>query len=261
MEFRAAPIVLAFKLGPKLLVFAGALLKSFKGVKGGLAAASFASYAWLFSWEFAVLIVGSLVIHEWGHVRAMKAAGIPTKGFYLIPFVGGAAVPERAFNSRMEEQFVALAGPMYGLGQALILYAVFTATGHPLAAVAAAWVSLLNLLNLLPISPLDGGRIMKSIAFSINTGLGTIAFVVGALLGLAVMVQLELWLLGIILIVAAIEFGLDKVSGKVEMMPGMTVLETLRCTAGYALTCIGLLAIIYGCGSVPEAAGVLSILR
>ena len=62
------------------------LFKSAKVVKAALAGASVAGYAWLFSIEFALMLIACLVVHEYGHVRAMKYFGIKTKGIYLIPF-------------------------------------------------------------------------------------------------------------------------------------------------------------------------------
>ncbi len=48
------------------------LFKSAKVVKAALAGASVAGYAWLFSIEFALMIIACLVVHEYGHVRAMQ---------------------------------------------------------------------------------------------------------------------------------------------------------------------------------------------
>ncbi|WP_352260335.1 hypothetical protein, partial [Psychrobacter sp. TB55-MNA-CIBAN-0194] len=67
------------------------LLKSAKVVKVLFAGASVAAYSWLFSFEFALALIGCLVFHEYGHIRAMKHFGMKTKGIYLIPFVGGLA--------------------------------------------------------------------------------------------------------------------------------------------------------------------------
>ena len=53
-----------------------------------LAAASVAVYSVMFTVEFALALVAVLMFHEYGHVRAMKKFGIPTKGFYLIPCMG-----------------------------------------------------------------------------------------------------------------------------------------------------------------------------
>lgn len=54
---------------------AGALVKGgFVVVKAGkliLGLASFAAYAFLFTWQFAVVILAMLVIHECGHCRTV----------------------------------------------------------------------------------------------------------------------------------------------------------------------------------------------
>lgn len=261
MTVRAAPFVVAFKFGPKLFSVLSKALKSAKATKVGLGAASMASYSWLFTWEFAVVILLTLVVHEFGHVRAMKTVGIPTKGFYLIPFVGGAAVPERAFKSRMEEQFVAIAGPVFGLAQATVLYAIYVITDHPLAATTAAWVSLLNLFNLLPITPLDGGRIVKSITYSIGSIAGTITLAFGIALCVALMALLKSWLMAIILVIAVAEFVYERRSYRFAFVPPMSGRQTLRCFATYAFTCAAFVLLIYGCGGVPDAQLVIEVLR
>ncbi len=76
------------------------LLKSAKAVKVALAGASFASYSYLTDWKFAIIILISLVFHEYGHLKAMKKFGLKTKGIYLIPFVGGAAVQAEYCKTR-----------------------------------------------------------------------------------------------------------------------------------------------------------------
>ena len=77
-------------------------LKLFKSTKVIFAASSFATYAFLFSWQFSAVIIITLIFHEYGHLWAMKRFGMKTKGIYLIPFVGGAAVADEAFRSRWE---------------------------------------------------------------------------------------------------------------------------------------------------------------
>ena len=261
MTVRIAAIALAVKFGPKVLSLGGKLLKSAKVAKLGLAGASAASYAWLWSWEFALVVLVSLVIHEYGHVRAMKLVGIPTKGFYLIPFFGGAAVPERAFQNRMEEQFVAIAGPIFGLAQAVLFYAVYVYSGHPLAAAIAAWVSILNLINLIPISPLDGGRIMKSVAFSIGSVLGSV-FLIGAISACAAaMIYLKSWALAVITVIALAELLYLKRSHAFTFMPAMSPLQMVSSLGLYFLTAAGFILVIAACASVPEAQLALELLR
>ena len=261
MSLRVSTIALGVKFGPKLASIGAKLLQSAKATKLGLAGASMASYSWLLSWEFALVILLSLVVHEYGHVRAMRAIGIPTKGFYLIPFFGGAAVPERAFQSRNEEQFVAIAGPVFGFAQAVFFYALFEATQHPLAAALAAWVALLNLINLLPISPLDGGRILKSVTFSMGSRAGN--FFVGAVLLAAsgAMIALKSWALGIIVFLAFLELLWMRHTCAYSYTPNMSFRQSLSCLALYLLTAAGLVLVLYGCARIPEAALALELLR
>lgn len=264
MNSRAATLVLAAAFAPKLIGIGGKLLKSAKAVKAGLAAASVLAYSWLFTWEFAVVLILSLVIHEYGHVWAMRAVGIPTKGFYLIPFVGGAAVPERAFASRLEEHFVAIAGPAFGLTQAILLYGLFIVTGHPFFGAVAAWVAVLNLFNMIPISPLDGGRMIKSATMSVGSGLGMAVLLTGILAAVVGMVWLKSWILGLIVILSVFELLFERRTHRFtpgplrkRMTPGQVAWSLLS----YLLVTVALGLIVYGCLSVPEARLAMSLLQ
>ena len=64
---------LVVKVGSKFGATIVKLAKGLKIGKVGLAGASLASYSYMFTWEFAVLIMISLFVHESGHVWA----GIP----------------------------------------------------------------------------------------------------------------------------------------------------------------------------------------
>ncbi|RJR07446.1 site-2 protease family protein [Candidatus Parcubacteria bacterium] len=201
----ASLFALFFKCGGILLK----LLKSVKALKVGLGAASLASYAWLFTPEFAVILVGALVIHEYGHLRAMKACGIPTKGIFLIPFFGGAAVAEEGFKTRADEAYVALMGPAWGLGTAVIPFALFAIYPSPMLVGVASFIALLNLFNLLPVNPLDGGRATKSIAFSIDSRLGLLMMFAGLLGIFAGMVFLKIALFLLIGFIAMLELSAE----------------------------------------------------
>src|SRR2546427_777808 len=111
---RFGPFAVLAKLGPKLLSLLAKLLKVLKGGKILLAGASFATYAVLFSWKFALVLIGSLVVHEYGHLWAMKRYKLKTKGIYLIPLLGAAAVSEEAFPTRKAEVVIAMMGPIWG---------------------------------------------------------------------------------------------------------------------------------------------------
>jgi Zn-dependent protease len=192
----------------------GALVKGgFVVVKAGkllLALASFAAYAFLFTWQFAVIILGMLVIHEGGHLRCMKHYGMKTRGIYLIPLVGAAAVAEDNFPSRRAEATIALAGPLTGAVLAAGTGLLYFATRNGAFAAAAAWMALINLFNLLPVVPLDGGRVVKSITCSIGSRTGLAAIIAGMLLGAVLAVTADLWIFVILIPLGLLDYLYDR---------------------------------------------------
>lgn len=161
----AAPATNNKMNGFVLLSVGAKLLKSVKVIKLALAAASVAVYSVMFTFEFAVALVAVLVFHEYGHVRAMKKFGIPTKGFYLIPFFGGVAVGDKA-RTQWESLYISMMGPVYGLVMTAIFYIIFLVTGSHFCGLVTATSALLNLVNLFPVYPLDGGHVVKALVFS-----------------------------------------------------------------------------------------------
>lgn len=134
----------------------------------GLGVLSFVIYSLFFSWGFAVLLIGSLVFHEYGHIWAMQRCGMKVSGIYLIPFVGGAAVPKSKVPSQAATVFIYLAGPTFGLALAAATAAGYLCTGWTVLAGAACWMAILNLFNLIPVFPLDGGGVLRAIAYSVH---------------------------------------------------------------------------------------------
>jgi Zn-dependent protease len=130
-----------------------------------LVAASVAVYSVMFTVEFAFALVAVLMFHEYGHVRAMKKFGIPTKGFYLIPFLGGIAVGDKS-RTQWESLYISMMGPVYGLAMTAVFYVIFLITGSHFCGLVAATSALLNLVNLFPVYPLDGGQVVKALVFS-----------------------------------------------------------------------------------------------
>ena len=194
--------------------FAGALVKGgLVVVKAGklvLALASFAAYAFLFTWQFAVIILGMLVIHECGHLRCMKHYGMKTRGIYFIPLVGAAAVAEDNFPSRRAEATIALAGPLTGAVLAAGTGLLYFATRNGAFAAAAAWMALVNLFNLLPVVPLDGGRVVKSITCSIGSRTGMAAVIAGMLLGAVLAFTADLWIFVIVIPLGLVDYLYDR---------------------------------------------------
>lgn len=198
-------LALGAKVGSKIIPIIIKFAKFLKIGKLGLAVGSMASYIYLFTWPFAIMVMISLFIHELGHIIAMKRCGLKTKGIYFIPFLGAAAVTDEMFKSRRDEAYIAIMGPIFGLALSGIVLIIYMVTQNALFAAVAGWMAMINLFNLLPISPLDGGRIMKSITFSTNSKLGFMFLAAG----IVVLIILTFWakiiLFFILLLIASLE--------------------------------------------------------
>ena len=185
------------------------LLKSAKVIKVVLMGASVAAYSWLFSLQFALALIACLVFHEYGHIRAMKYFGMKTKGIYLIPFMGGLALSDERINTRWQDVVISIMGPTFGLFMSLLSLVAYWITGADIFAGLAAFNALLNLFNLLPILPLDGGHILKSISFSMNSLIGLVMCIAGAAFGIYLSYTLNLTLLGLMLLIGSVEIGFE----------------------------------------------------
>ncbi len=86
-KFGAGIIAFIIKVGPKIIAVLAKVVKGLKVGKIGLAATSMASYAYLLSWQFAVMIMVMLFIHESGHIWAMRRYGIKTQNTIIVFFI------------------------------------------------------------------------------------------------------------------------------------------------------------------------------
>jgi len=221
------------------------LFKSAKLIKVVLAGASVAAYSWFFSFQFAASLIACLMFHEYGHIRAMKYFGMKTKGIYLIPFVGGLAVTDEKINTRWQDVVISIMGPTFGLFLSVVCILVYWATDSEFFAGLAAFNALLNLFNMLPILPLDGGHILKSISFSMNSKAGLIACILGAVFGVFISYSLGLALLGFLLIVGSLEIVFEwRTRFNSHLLP-LDGYGQIFSTVWYLLTVSGLIGVIF----------------
>ncbi|MGI2174116.1 site-2 protease family protein [Shewanella ulleungensis] len=221
------------------------LLKSAKVIKVLFAGASVAAYSWLFSLEFALALIGCLVFHEYGHIRAMKHFGMKTKGIYLIPFVGGLALSDERINTRWQDVYISIMGPTFGLILSIISLGLYWITGNVFFAGLASFNALLNLFNLLPILPLDGGHILKSISFSMNSMVGLIACILGAAAGIFISYSLGLALLGFLLLIGSVEIVFEWRGRHQSHLLPLDRYGQIFSTVWYLLTVASLVGIIW----------------
>lgn len=129
---------------------------------------TFLIYSLLVNWKVGLLLVIGVGFHELSHLAAARLLGLKTKGFYLMPFVGGVALVDDEYPSLSDQAIVVIAGPLGGALLAFATAGVYWATGIVFFGQAAEWMLYLNLFNLLPLSFLDGGQLMDTITNSIS---------------------------------------------------------------------------------------------
>lgn len=230
------------------------LLKSAKVIKVLFAAGSLAAYSWLFSIEFAIALILCLVFHEYGHIKAMKYFGLKTKGIYLIPFVGGLALSDDKINTRWQDVVISIMGPFFGLILSIACLVGYWLTDLEIFAGLAVFNALLNLFNLLPVLPLDGGHILKSIAFSINSRVGLVACVLGAALGVYISYHFGLALLGFLLAIGSIEIFFEYKRRHLSELLPLNRYAQIVSVLWYIITLGGLSAIIWFVGQTGNSA-------
>ncbi len=104
-----------------------------------------------------------LLIHEIGHVVALKRRGYPIKLPFFIPFVG-AAIAAPKFTDRNTEAYVGYGGPFIGTAASMICLIPYLFTGEQFWLLLSAFGVFINLFNMIPLSPLDGGRITQAVS-------------------------------------------------------------------------------------------------
>ena len=115
--------------------------------------------AWArWGWIFAAGIVVSIYIHEMGHVWALKRHGIPASAPMFIPGIGALVLLKQHPPDEKIDAEVGLAGPLWGLGAAVVALLLFWVTHNQLWSAIAWWGAWVNVFNLLPVWQLDGGR-------------------------------------------------------------------------------------------------------
>jgi Zn-dependent protease len=120
---------------------------------------AFAGVYWsIYGWKLAVLFVLSIYIHEMGHVMELHKYGIPASAPMFIPGFGAFISMRGHSITRVQDNRVGLAGPIYGLGAAIAALLVGHATGSKLWIACAHLTAVINLFNLIPIWQLDGSR-------------------------------------------------------------------------------------------------------
>jgi stage IV sporulation protein FB len=112
------------------------------------------------SWMLATGVTLIFLLHEFGHLVAMRIYGYTGLNMVFIPLLGAYVSGKRNRSIQSQEVIVSLAGPVPGL----LLASVLLLLPGPLPAYMQTFIFIaifINALNLLPFQPLDGGRIIN----------------------------------------------------------------------------------------------------
>lgn len=116
----------------------------------------------------ALLLFGSVLVHELAHSFVAQARGVPVRSITLFIFGGVSAMETEAQTAR-DELWIAAVGPATSAVLAAAFWALLQVAQpktDPLAA-TLGYLALVNAMlaafNLLPGFPLDGGRVLRAI--------------------------------------------------------------------------------------------------
>ena len=120
-----------------------------------------------FGTQTLIIFIAALILHEGGHLLAMKLCGYRDASLLFLPFLGAVATARKDDATITQRFCVSLAGPLPGLILGLVLAIIFKDASYSTWIKQASWILIcLNLFNLLPIYPLDGGQIIDILLFS-----------------------------------------------------------------------------------------------
>ena len=119
---------------------------------------------------YAVLLYGSVLIHELAHTVVALRGGLPVRRISLY-FLGGVSEIGEVSKNPRQEAWIAAAGPLVSVALGLTAYVVEQALEpDTVGRLLAHGLMLSNLLvggfNLLPGLPLDGGRVLSAAVWS-----------------------------------------------------------------------------------------------
>lgn len=181
----------------------------------------------------AILIV--LLVHEMGHLAAMKISGYANMRMFFIPFFGAAVSGTEVKPDAVKKALVSLMGPVPGILLGFLALVISARTGIVLFREYGNISLVINILNLLPFYPLDGGQFFDAVLFSRSPKLDIVFKIIGAL-GLALLaVALESVIIGIVSVLVLITIRFSSITARIA---------TSMKKEGYAAP---------GTGNVPEA--------
>ena len=127
---------------------------------------------WIMGAITAVMLFVSVLLHELGHAVVAKRYGIPVPRITLFVFGGVSQIAEEP-PSAGKEFWIAVVGPVASFALAAFFWELepLVSFSSPLLALTE-YLALINLVlgvfNLIPGFPLDGGRVLRAVAWRVT---------------------------------------------------------------------------------------------
>lgn len=136
------------------------------------------SFRWGLAIVTAVLFFAAILVHELSHAVVAKARGLPVRSITLFALGGVAQIEKEAADAKTEF-WMGIIGPITSFVIGVVCLAIAFALGwvppefpqRPLPAMLM-WLGYINIglaiFNMIPGFPLDGGRVLRAIAWWIT---------------------------------------------------------------------------------------------
>jgi Zn-dependent protease/CBS domain-containing protein len=126
---------------------------------------------WLLGALSAILLFGSVLLHELAHSLVARSRGMEAHSITLFIFGGVSTLTSDA--PRASTEFViAIVGPITSLVLSAIAFVIASAVTEPRLELLFSYLTVVNLLvgvfNLIPGFPLDGGRVLRAVVWQVT---------------------------------------------------------------------------------------------
>ncbi len=188
-----------------------------KGIQNLVLTLLFFLLTGIFSFDIKGLfiITGVLLVHELGHLIAMKAFGYKNLQMFFIPLFGAAVSGVSRRISPAKEGIVALSGPLPGIFLGIISVIMGLKSNNSLLIEIGETALFINLFNMMPVLPFDGGRFVEIMITNRNIVGEILLKAAGAILFMFLIPEGGIVMfVPVIIILASISFGVkeDKVA-------------------------------------------------
>jgi Zn-dependent protease/CBS domain-containing protein len=132
------------------------------------------TFAWVLGVVAALLLFASVLVHELAHSFVARSRGLEVDSITLFIFGGVSNLSSESPDARTEFA-IAVVGPITSFVIAAVSYGIALLIPDPAWQAVVGYLAIVNALlgafNLIPGFPLDGGRVLRSIAWGITKSL------------------------------------------------------------------------------------------